>query len=131
MTSTTGRSVAAAAAASSGTWRGLARIVVGASAGGRWGRGEFAAGKDDGDVDDGAVELGFVHVGDGGFGIGFVDVQDVGCAAVCAGCCSQRLAMTQKLMTIEVGVTYMSCSKADPSPQSLQTGQRFREGGSR
>ncbi len=59
-------------------------VEVGSSdaAGWRWGAGEFAAGEDDGDVDDGAVELGFVHVGDGGFGVGCVCVEDVGCAAV-------------------------------------------------
>ena len=42
----------------------------GAAAGGRRGAGEFAAGEDDGDGDEGAVELGFVHVRDGGFGGG-------------------------------------------------------------
>lgn len=43
---------------------------------------EFAAGEDDGDGDNGAVELGFVHVRDGGFGGGGGRVEDVGCAAV-------------------------------------------------
>lgn len=89
VTSTTTRSggsvASAAAASSSRSWRGLTGIVVGAPTGGRWRRREFAAGKDNGDVDDGAVQLGFVHVGNGGFGIGIVDVENVGCAAVCAG----------------------------------------------
>lgn len=49
-----------------------------------WGRGagEFAAGEDDADGDDGAVELGFVHVRDGGFGGGGGGVDYVGRAAV-------------------------------------------------
>jgi len=45
-------------------------------------RGELAAGEHDRDVDDCAVDLGFVHVGNGGFGVGFALVEDVGCAAV-------------------------------------------------
>lgn len=54
----------------------------GAAPGGGRGAREFAAGEDDGDGDDGAVELGFVHVRDGGFGGGGGRVEDVGCAAV-------------------------------------------------
>ena len=44
--------------------------------------GEFAAGKDDRDVYNGAVELGFVHVCDCGFGVWGVAVDDVGGATV-------------------------------------------------
>lgn len=57
-----------------------------AAADGGWGAGEFAAGQHDGDGDDGAVELGFVHVRDGGFGGGRGGVEDVGCAAVGHDC---------------------------------------------
>lgn len=53
-----------------------------AGAGGRRGAGEFAAGEDDGDADEGAVELGFVHVCDCGFGVGGGGVDYVGGAAV-------------------------------------------------
>jgi len=76
----------------SGRWvRGTAGVVAvedgdaGAAGGGR-GAGEFAAGQDDGDGDEGAVELGFVHVRDGGLGGGAGRVEDVGCAAVRHDC---------------------------------------------
>lgn len=43
---------------------------------------EAATRNDDRDGDDGAVELGLVHVGDCLRGVGFVLVEDVGCSAV-------------------------------------------------
>lgn len=75
----------------SGRWGRRTGVVAvedgdaGAAGGGR-GAGEFAAGQDDGDGDEGAVELGFVHVRDGGFGGGGGRVEDVGCAAVGHDC---------------------------------------------
>jgi len=53
------------------------------SASGRWRARELAAREDDGDGDDCAVELRFVHVRDGVFGVRGRVVEDVGCAAVC------------------------------------------------
>ena len=52
------------------------------SARGRWRARELAAREDDGDGDDGAVELRFVHVRDGIFGVGSGLVENVCCAAV-------------------------------------------------
>lgn len=37
-------------------------------------------------MDDAAVELGFVHVGNGGLRLGLGEVEDVGSAAIGAGC---------------------------------------------
>lgn len=49
---------------------------------GRWGR-KLATWEDYRDADGGAVELGLVHVSNGGFGIGFIDVEYVRGASVC------------------------------------------------
>jgi len=57
-----------------------------AGAGGRRRAREFAAGQDDGDANEGAVELGFVHVCDGGFGVGGGGVDYVGGAAIGVDC---------------------------------------------
>lgn len=62
--------------------QGDAGIDVGTAASERGCGREFAVGEDDGDGYDGAVDLRFVHVGDGGFGVGLVVVEDVGGAAV-------------------------------------------------
>lgn len=64
------------------------------AAGWRRGAREFAAGEDDADGDDGAVELGFVHVGDGGFGGGGGGVDYVGGAAVGHDCSSSSISFS-------------------------------------
>lgn len=66
-------------------WR-TAWIDVRASSG-SWGGGrKFAAGKDDGDVDHCAVDLGFVHVGDGSLSVSLGGIEDVGGAAIRCDC---------------------------------------------
>ena len=61
---------------------GYTRINVGAPTGNRGCRGQLPSRKDYRDIDDSAVNLGFVHVGDGGFGILLVMEQNVGGASV-------------------------------------------------
>ena len=51
-----------------------------------WRARKFAPGEDNGDVDFGTVELGFVHVGDGGFGGGRLDIENVGGATIGHDC---------------------------------------------
>lgn len=68
----------------------------------RWGTREFTTGQDDGDVDDGAVELGFMHVRDGRFGLAGGVVENVGCASVrhdCMGGIGQLLWIVKDLRT--------------------------------
>lgn len=57
-------------------------VDVCAAAGERGRGGHLAARQDDGDVDCCAVDLGLVHVGYGGLGVGLVREEDVSCAAV-------------------------------------------------
>ena len=69
-----------------GEARGRAASAATAAALGRRGLGEAAAGEDDGDVYLCAVELGFVHFGDGALGRVDFGVEDVGGAAVDVDC---------------------------------------------
>ena len=61
---------------------GNSRIDIRAAAGCGRGWGELAAGEDDGDVDDGTINLGLMHMRDGGLGVLLMYVKNVGGAAV-------------------------------------------------
>lgn len=99
---------------------------------GRWGR-KLATWEDYRDADGGAVELGLVHVSNGGFGIGFIDVEYVRGASVCTDCIGDGVVSicVQSRPAVDGGGPYTVGSGARPCRQLDRTVQRSRAGAPR
>ena len=100
------------------------RVEVYATSCERWGGREFATWEDDGNVDDGSINLRFVHVGNGSFSVGFGCIKDVGCSTIGVDC---KLALENGSRM----VTYKICSSACPNREFVHIDQISLGGGLR